>query len=48
MLFLVKVTTPACDVPLTDPGVDAQRRWRLTQNLVLGTGVGPVAWIDPV
>ena len=41
MLFSVKVTTPACDAPLTVPDVDAQRRWRLIQSLVLGTVWGP-------
>lgn len=34
--------------PLTAPGEEAQRRWRLTQSVVLGTSVGPEAWIDPV
>lgn len=34
--------------PLTAPGEEAQRGWRLTQSVVLGTGVGPEAWIDPV
>lgn len=34
--------------PLLAPGEEAQRGWRLTQSVVLGTGVGPEAWIDPV
>lgn len=34
--------------PLTALGMEAQRRWRLTQSVVLGTSVGTEAWIDPV